>query len=104
MFVDDQQRTLLTILIELRNIHTHNRGIVNQLFLNRIGDGHSKFKFVLGEHYHVVFDGFVLLSRNAIEVAKLLDKRLIEKFGLKHARYKSRLRKDSERRSNTNPT
>jgi hypothetical protein len=36
LFEDDEERRLLSILVELRNIQTHNRGIVNDLFLNRL--------------------------------------------------------------------
>jgi hypothetical protein len=94
MFATNQQRALLSILVELRNIHTHNRGIVNQLFLNRISAGHPKFSFKLGHAHHVNLDDFVLLSRNAIDVALNLDDTLSTKFKLKRTRYKSRLAKE----------
>ena len=89
MIAADEQRALLTIFVELRNIHTHNRGVVNQLFLNRIGAGHPKFSFKMGHAYHVNFEEFVLLSRNTIEVALKLDDMLATKFKLKRARYKT---------------
>jgi hypothetical protein len=94
MFASDEQRSLLAIFVELRNVHTHNRGTLNQLFLNRIGAGHRRFSFKLGDAYHVDLDEFVLLSRNAIDVALNLDDKLAIKFKLKRARYKSRLAKE----------
>ena len=94
MITADEQGALLTIFVELRNIHTHNRGVVNQLFLNRIGAGHPKFSFKKNHAYHVDFDEFVLLSRNTIEVALKLDDMLATKFKLKRARYKNRLAKE----------
>ena len=97
MITTDEQGTLLTIFVELRNIHTHNRGVVNQLFLNRIGAGHPKFSFKLGHAYHANFDQFVLLSRNTMEVAQKLDDMLARKFRLKRARYKERLEKDRKK-------
>jgi hypothetical protein len=92
MFKDDKERMLLTILVELRNIHTHNRGIVNDLFLNRVGCGqYDEFKFELGKLCHVTFDPFCRLSHNAIAVALRLDELLARKFKLKRSRYKKRL-------------
>jgi hypothetical protein len=94
MFAHESQQALLTIFIELRNIHTHNRGIVNQLFLNRIGKGHPNFKFKEGVLYHVDLETFILLSRNAISVALHLDEALSKKFRLKRKHYKNRITKD----------
>jgi hypothetical protein len=95
MFNDDKERMLLTILVELRNIHTHNRGIVNKLFLNRLGcNYYDDFQFELGKLYHVNFDQFVTLSRNAIAVAMRLDDRLAAKFRVKRFHYKKRLAKE----------
>jgi hypothetical protein len=95
MFKDDKERMLLTILVELRNIHTHNRGIVNKLFLNRIGCNHyDDFQFELGQLYHVNLDRFATLSRNAIAVAIRLDDRLAAKFKVKRFHYKKRLAKE----------
>jgi hypothetical protein len=94
MIADAEQGALLTIFTELRNVHTHNRGIVNRLFLNRIGAGHPKFSFKIDNPYHVNVDEFTLLSRNTIEVALKLDDALATKFKLKRARYKNRLAKE----------
>jgi hypothetical protein len=95
MFKDDKERMLLTIFVELRNIHTHNRGIVNKLFLNRIGcDHYDNFQFKLGKLYHVDLDEFAALSRNAIAVALRLDEMLAKKFKLKRFHYKKRLAKE----------
>ena len=94
MFVTDEERALLTILVELRNVHTHNRGIVNQLFLNRIGNGHANFSFTLGKAYNINFDEFIVLSRTAINIAQRLDEKIAVKFKLKRAKYKNRLAKE----------
>jgi hypothetical protein len=91
LFDDEIERLRLTVLAELRNIHTHNRGIVNELFLKRIGrqtvDG---LQFRLGQQTHVDFEHFAILSRNSIIVAKRLDLRLCKKFRIKRARYGER--------------
>jgi hypothetical protein len=94
MGLTEEERGLLTILVELRNIHTHNRGIVNRLFLNRIGHGHANFSFVLGKVYSIDFDEFIVLSRNAINIAQRLDEGLAVKFRIKRAKYKIRLAKE----------
>ena len=83
MFADDAQRMLITILVELRNVHTHNRGIINRLFLNRVGcTDYDQFTFVLGSPYHADLDAYAKLAATAIEVALTLDAALVEKFGL----------------------
>jgi hypothetical protein len=88
LFDDEVERLRLTVLAELRNIHTHNRGVVNELFLKRIG--HQKvddLQFKLGQRTHVDFEHFAILSRNAIIVAKRLDVNLCKKFRIKRAKY-----------------
>jgi hypothetical protein len=94
MFTSSEQQALLTIFVELRNIHTHNRGIVNQLFLDRIGAGHKQFNFTLAKLFHVDFDNFILLSKNAIEVALHVDDALARKFKIRRSHYKKRLAKE----------
>lgn len=84
----DVQRNLVNILVEIRNIHTHNRGVVNSIFLSRVRD-HMHFDFVNGKFFHVDYDEFVLLSTNAIEVALLIDEAIAKKFGLRRKRYGS---------------
>jgi hypothetical protein len=92
MFDNEDERTKLTILAELRNIHTHNRGIVNEIFLKRVGQRkYGSFDFVLDKTTHVDFEEFVILSRNAIDVAMRLDASLGRKFGIKRTPYKLRL-------------
>lgn len=81
LFATDDERKLLTIFIELRNITTHNRSIVNDLFLKRVGTHKFKtFSFTLGETHHVDFDEFLILAKNAMDVATRLDQQLIIKF------------------------
>jgi len=81
LFDSDHERVLLTILTELRNIYTHNRGVVNRLFLKRVGQTPIQgYEFVLGEAYEMDFLKFDALARNAINVAYRLDERLVSKF------------------------
>lgn len=103
MFASDEERALLTILVELRNIHTHNRGIVNQLFLNWISNSHAKFSFTLGRAYNISFDEFIVLSRTAINIAQRLDEKIAVKFKLKRAKYKDRLAKERAKQGINDP-
>jgi hypothetical protein len=82
---------------ELRNIHTHNRGIVNEIFLKRVGQKkYGDFDFTLDETTRVDFEKFVILSRNAIDVAMRLDANLGKKFGVRRMAYSKRLSAKSE--------
>jgi hypothetical protein len=97
MFDNEDERIKLTILAELRNIHTHNRGIVNEIFLKRVGQKkYGDFDFTLDETTHVDFEKFVILSRNAIDVAMRLDANLGKKFGVRRMAYGKRLSAKSE--------
>jgi hypothetical protein len=81
MFATDRARLLLTAFVEIRNINVHNRGIVNDLFLSRIGKL-DEFKFIKGKYFHVDMDMLKLMSDNAIETALALDQAVATKFGL----------------------
>jgi hypothetical protein len=81
MFSTDRARLLLTIFIEIRNINVHNRGLVNDLFLSKVGKVEG-FNFLKGKYFHVDMDMLQLLSDSAIETALALDHSVTTKFGL----------------------
>jgi len=108
LFDDQSQRELLTILVELRNIQTHNRGKINRLFLRRIGrQSQSRFTFVEDQIYHADFETIVLLSNNAIKVALSLDEKIAEKFRLERQEFRphySKLQMDRQERLKRMPS
>jgi hypothetical protein len=73
----------LSLFVEIRNIHVHNRGVVNATFLTRL-KGISTAK--LGKVYHVSFDEFVKLNNNLFSLAVQLDEEVSSKFSLKKKR------------------
>lgn len=84
---NDDERTRLSIAIELRNIYTHNRGIVNELFLSRTAGHEHAYKFVQGKRFHADFDEIVGFANNLFEIAIRLDAQALTKFGLRKKRY-----------------
>jgi hypothetical protein len=97
MFDNEDERIKLTILAELRNIHTHNRGIVNEIFLKRVGQKkYRDFDFTLDKTTHIDFERFVILSRNAIDVAVRLDTNLGKKFSVRRTAYSKMISAKSE--------
>jgi hypothetical protein len=91
LFASSRERMLLTIFVELRNIETHNRGIINELFLKRVGSTkNDKWKFVEGKVYHALYDEFVELANNSIEVSVRLDSAIAKKFKLKRSKFYKR--------------
>jgi hypothetical protein len=84
--ITDEQRALASIFVEIRNIYTHNRGVVNGIFLARV-ERHMGFEFVDGKYFHTDFDTFERLSGNCLEVAYAIDETVAKKFGLKRKRY-----------------
>jgi hypothetical protein len=84
---NDDERSQLGIAIELRNIYTHNRGVVNELFLSRLGAHEHAYKFAQGERFHADFDQIVGFANNLFDIAVRLDDRALAKFGLQKKRY-----------------
>lgn len=84
---NDEERTRLSIAIELRNIYTHNRGVVNELFLSRLGDCEHDYKFVQGKRFHSDFDQIVGFANNLFDIAIRLDGHALAKFGMQKKRY-----------------
>ena len=97
LFDSEEQRVKLTVLAELRNIHTHNRGIVNEIFLRRVGQPKlGSLTFRQDNAAYVNFDDFIILSRNAIDLALRLDANLAKKFGIRRLPYGKRRSNDAE--------
>lgn len=79
MFESGDERELLRLFIEARNINVHNGGIVNDIFLSRAGsvDG---FEYERGKRFHIDFDALVALAGNAMKVAMHIDAAVAAKF------------------------
>ncbi|MGQ3046973.1 MAG: hypothetical protein ACT6Q8_09025 [Niveispirillum sp.] len=86
MFRDNNERDLMQILVEVRNIHVHNRGFVNRVFLSRVTE-HENFHFVEGERAHLDFDELISLTRVCVQTAIDLDIKICKKFGIERKRY-----------------
>jgi hypothetical protein len=98
------ERLQLSIAIELRNIYTHNRGVVNELFLSRIATREHCYNFVPGKRFHADFDQIVGFANNLFDIAIRLDGQVLEKFSLQKKQYVSwdaprvaQLSKDNEK-------
>lgn len=86
VFAGEDQRNLIKIMIEVRNIQSHNRGIVNRIFLSRIKN-HMGFNFELGNLFHLDLDEFIRLSSNSMDVVINIDEKVAEKFGIRRKRF-----------------
>ncbi|WP_316980213.1 hypothetical protein [Shumkonia mesophila] len=85
----DEEKLFLNFSIELRNIYTHNRGIVNDIFIRRLGDIPGKFKYERGKRFHADFDTIAELANNLYTIASRLDENVSEKFKFKRKKYKT---------------
>ena len=84
LFASDEERSLLTIFIESRNIITHNRGVPNDIFMKRIRNhSHEQFSFTSGKRVHYGFDHLTILSNNTTIIARRLDDTICKKYKLK---------------------
>lgn len=84
---NDKERALLSIAIELRNIYTHNRGVVNELFLSRVTTNQHTYEFFQGKRFHADFDEIIGFANNLFDIAIRLDGPALTKFGLRKKRY-----------------
>ncbi|MDU8926513.1 hypothetical protein RXV86_03860 [Alisedimentitalea sp. MJ-SS2] len=81
MFENEEDRRLLKIFTEMRNIHAHNRGRINKIFLDRVGQCEDLgFKFVEGKQTGFDYDDLVRLSTACLKTAHSLDNKAAKKF------------------------
>lgn len=83
----EQERTALSVAIELRNLYTHNRGVVSELFLSRLHGKTQGYDFVMGKRFHADFDEIVRLGNNLFDIAIRLDSTILKKFGVERKRF-----------------
>ena len=86
MFSDHNERQLTREFIELRNIVVHNGGIVNAIFIERVGPSPTK-QFSIGKRFHVGWDDFSVYAANIISVASKIDEAVSAKFSLRRKRF-----------------
>jgi hypothetical protein len=86
--VGDEEWKLLTVAIELRNIYTHNRGVVNDLFLKRLRSVDHGLKIERGKRFHAEFDLLASLANNLFDIATRLDREIGRKFRTKVRKYR----------------
>lgn len=94
LFIDDNTRSNTIILNELRNICTHNRGIVNDLFIKRVGKLNHSYTFETGKRFHIDYDCLVRIANCMRSNALRLDCEVSTKFRTKAMRYSSWTSKD----------
>lgn len=82
LFESEEERQSARVMIELRNINVHNGGIVNAIFLDRVGSERSN-AFKNGKRHHVEWDEFISYASNMLVVVKRIDLAAAKKFSLK---------------------
>jgi len=88
MFESEEQRNLLRLFIEARNINVHNGGIVNELFMTRVGNVDG-YVYTKGKRLHIDMDQLVALSENAMRVALSIDGLVTSKFRLRRQSHRA---------------
>lgn len=94
LFNNERDRNLLRIFIEIRNIHTHNRGVVNRIFLDRVGGivGEFDFNFKEGRKAHLGFDELSDFANTCVITAQSLDENTSRKFSIERRKISTWLR------------
>ena len=82
MFHNDRQKLLLRLFVEARNINVHNRGRVNDIFVQRVGEVEG-FPYKEGRVFHIDLDELIALSENAMAVAQAIDASVGLKYDLR---------------------
>ncbi|WP_375569596.1 hypothetical protein ABWH93_16660 [Seohaeicola saemankumensis] len=88
VFKDEQERVILNEFIEIRNINTHNRGVVNRVFIDRLSSKAVEVepKYRVGSRIHLDYDDLVKFSKTCIQVALEVDNKVSEKFNIMRKR------------------
>lgn len=74
---------LLNYTIEIRNLYTHNRGIVNHIFQRKISSKIKNKKIKIGDYIHTDLDNIIELTNNMYLIFSELDDSLSKKFKIK---------------------
>lgn len=93
----NDKRTTLLIAIELRNVYTHNRGIINDLFLQRTRGLTHAFTFKKGHRYHADLDVLARLANNIYKVD--FDARAAVKYRLRRTKFRPQSQTTIDKRS-----
>ncbi|SEH31081.1 hypothetical protein [Magnetospirillum fulvum] len=83
----DAERSLVIISIELRNIYTHNRGVVNDIFLKRTKGIQHKYNFKHGHVYCTNLDELSEFANNMYVIAMRIDQAVSKKFRVARKKY-----------------
>jgi hypothetical protein len=77
-----QKREKATLIhaIEMRNIYTHNRGIVNEVFVQRLSGIETVIPFKKGKRLHADYDNIVLLANTMTRVCARIDGSASKKY------------------------
>lgn len=84
-----QEKDKLSFAIEVRNIHTHNRGRVSDITLRRLAGVEHGYQLTKGQYFHAGYDTIVEISNNIASIARRLDEQLAPKFRLRTKTYQS---------------
>lgn len=90
---EEPEQVLLTIAVELRNIYTHNRGLVSDITLKRLERIEHGIELKKGRFYHADFDQLADFSNNMAVIAKRVDSELCRKFKFKRHAFSTHERK-----------
>ena len=87
LFSDDNERLLLTIVIEMRNVYTHNRGDVSDATLRRLSRFDHSLSLRRGQRFDATLSELFELVDNLAVIARRLDASLAAKYRIQRVRY-----------------
>jgi hypothetical protein len=80
LWESDDEKALLSVSIELRNIYTHNRGVVSAVTLRRLAKEKHPFSLKAGKRFYADFDDILVMANNMFAIALRLDSEVTAKF------------------------
>lgn len=84
---ESELRDWLSFAIELRNIYTHNRGIVNHVFVKRIRGRNVPLHYEIGKRCHANYEDIIQMTNRMFLIAERLDQVCAAKYKIKRKRY-----------------
>ncbi|NIY75140.1 hypothetical protein HED22_05740 [Thalassospira sp. HF15] len=84
---DENAKNIISYSVNLRNLYTHNRGIVDNIFKRKMKGNNLYSPCDVGDLYEVDYDDLVVIANNYYNICQELDLFVSEKFGLKRKRF-----------------
>ncbi|WP_336079787.1 hypothetical protein [Thalassospira sp. CH_XMU1448-2] len=84
---DESKRKIISYSISLRNLYSHNRGVVDNIFKRKMKGNDLFNECDIGDVYEVDYDDLVVMANNYYRICQELDLLISNKFHLRRKKF-----------------